>query len=606
MGNNASEMSKEREKLGKSFIMSRGANGLSVAMGRAPEISHKFTLSSKYHLSSSPDIELGQFGSNDGNFDKLVTCKSDIKKIYKIADQPIGEGFFGQVRLAKLPSFPSKIFAVKTIEKSKFKEDFSILANEVDNLKYLDHPNIILFYESYQDPVYFHIVVEYCSGGTLNALIDRKGGLDEGVARKFMKQIFWAISYIHSRGICNRDIKAENFLISSQGEDPQLKMIDFGLSSKFTIGEELCLSEAVGTPYYVAPEVLLQIYDERCDLWSAGVLMYYMLSGSHPFTCDTDEQLQKCIYNAKVTFNDDCWRNVSKDAKDLIRCLLQKDVTKRIRAAQSLDHKWFKLGIPQHINSNASIFTASQIIDHLNEFKAEKRFQKLVTSLMVNMLSELEIRHIRRMFREIDRDHVGVIGPKELEAFFEKHNHKPLISIEKIIEELKMKATQIGVLTYSEFIAAAIDKEFFLSKIKLRETFRYLDMDHSRQVTYHNIKELLLRQSAQLDDQEVEQMMAEIIPEKAANHQRWITLDEFLHIMSVKNLKRLNQLSENVLSRTRLSSVIMVKREPLYSGTKENNSLRGDKKPMDKPKNSEKDATIPDLDIPILLTSEYR
>ena len=143
MGNNNSQMNKQREKLRKSFIISRGARGLNLAMGPAPGTSHQFLISSKCSLLNAQDIELG---SNEGNFDKLVTCKSDIRKIYKIADQPIGEGFFGQVRLAKLPSFPSKIFAVKTIEKSKFKQDFSILANEVDNLKYLDHPNIMGFY----------------------------------------------------------------------------------------------------------------------------------------------------------------------------------------------------------------------------------------------------------------------------------------------------------------------------------------------------------------------------------------------------------------------------------------------------------------------------
>lgn len=546
-------MQKRKDMLKKSFVVSRNARGLSIGKG----VSGRFRVSSKYDLSALPE---GLFSDRvERNFDNLVTCKSDIKKIYKIADQYIGRGYFGEVRLAKLPSFPSKIFAVKSIEKSLIREDFWILSNEIDSLKCLDHPNIIRFYESYQDSVYFHIVVEYCSGGELKTLIDKKGGLDEGVARKFMKQILWAISYIHSRGIANRDIKADNFLISSQGEDPQLKMIDFGLSCKFKIGDEFCMQQPVGTPYYFAPEVLLQLYDERCDYWSAGVLMYYMLSGTYPFNGESDEELHERIFKGKVKFNDDCWRNVSAEAKDLIRRLIEKDVTKRIKASEALEHKWFKKGVPAYSNNNASIITASQIIDHLNEFKAEKKFQKLVTSLMVNMLSELEIRHIRRVFREIDQQHVGVIGPQQLTAFFERHNHQPLIEITKIIEELKMKNTQDGVITYSEFIAAAIDKEFFLSKIKLRETFRYLDVDHSRLVTFPNIKELLLRQSEQMDDNDVEQMMAEIIPGKVASGQRYLSLEEFLGIMSVKNLKRLKQLSENILSRTRFPSAVLKK-----------------------------------------------
>src|SRR3990167_10561897 len=175
------EKEKLREALKKSWLLSKAEY--------SKYWDKQLKVVSKYHLSS---LNLRQ--KTLINFDDLVTCASDIRKIYKIDPKVIGKGFFGEVRCAKLPSFPSKIFAVKSIRKEAFGRDLTILSNEVDNLKHLDHPNIIRFYESYQDESRFHIVIEYCSGGDLKQLIDRKSGLDEGVARKFMKQILWAVS----------------------------------------------------------------------------------------------------------------------------------------------------------------------------------------------------------------------------------------------------------------------------------------------------------------------------------------------------------------------------------------------------------------------------
>lgn len=544
MGNNPAgqplpDKMREASRVGrKSFIMSRNDMAL-----RFPEMRQQSKYSMSFPVSHA---------SEERNFDHLVTCKSDIKKIYKIAEQPIGKGFFGEVRLARLPSFPSKIFAVKSIEKKNSINNIQILYNEVENLKNLDHPNIINFHESYQDEVYFHVVVEFCSGGELKSLIESKGGLDELVARRFMKQIFWGISYIHHKGICNRDIKADNFLISSLGDDPQLKMIDFGLSTTFKKDEEFSMTETVGTPFYVAPEVLLQIYDHRCDYWSAGVLMYYMLSGSFPFTGDDDAKLQASIIRGSVKFNGDIWRNVSDDAKDLIRKLLQVDPTKRYSASKALEHPWYKDYRKEQINRNISYFVSNQLIENINQFKVESSFQKLVTSIMVDMLSVMEISHIRKVFWEIDEDHKGEIGPEKLQRFFEKNSHNPLVTIDKVVEEMKIWNKSSNQLTYSEFIAAGIDKEFFLSKVKLREAFRYMDINGTKKIDLEDIGELFSRKGDRLGKEEVIKILRDTEGQQFVNDE--ITLDQFMQIMSTASLKRASLLSENINGQSKHNS----------------------------------------------------
>ena len=153
------------------------------------------------------------------------------------------------------------------------------MARELEVIMKLDHPNIVRFYETYQDKKYLHIVMEYCSGGELlNRIID-KGNMNEDEARNIMKKIFSVIKYIHEKGVVHRDLKLENFLFSDKSEAAEIKLIDFGLSRTFDYSNTLRLDSVVGTPFYVAPEILTGNYDYRCDYWSLGVIMYILLSG---------------------------------------------------------------------------------------------------------------------------------------------------------------------------------------------------------------------------------------------------------------------------------------------------------------------------------------
>lgn len=145
---------------------------------------------------------------------------------------------------------------------------------EMEIMKKLDHPNILRIYEVYQDQKRYYLITELCTGGELFDEISKKTTFSEQDAAIIIEQILEAIAYCHSRNIAHRDLKPENILIDSKNHN-NIKVIDFGTSQKMTKGEKM--NQTYGTAYYIAPEVLVSEYDEKCDVWSIGVIMYILL-----------------------------------------------------------------------------------------------------------------------------------------------------------------------------------------------------------------------------------------------------------------------------------------------------------------------------------------
>ena len=157
------------------------------------------------------------------------------------------------------------------------------------------------FYEFYDNPKHYYIITEYdlclsrlITGGEIYKRIKKEKRFSEKITASIMYQLISAVEYIHRNGICHRDIKPENMLINSQENEPiTIKMIDFG--SAVDIIPNMKFKEKIGTAYYIAPEVLKLQYDEKCDLWSCGVIMYTLICGETPFTAETEEQTLKKV-----------------------------------------------------------------------------------------------------------------------------------------------------------------------------------------------------------------------------------------------------------------------------------------------------------------------
>ncbi len=221
----------------------------------------------------------------------------DIRKIYKFKDV-LGGGHFGTVRIAyKRNEEPRKYFAIKSISKKNLKEkDLKDLIKEVEIISNLDHPNIIKLFETYHDEYYFHIVMELCKGKEVFDKIIEEESISEMKVSKIIYKVLSAIYYCHTNGISHRDIKPENILFENTDPDADIKLIDFGLSRKYNSDEKM--HTILGTPYYVAPEVLKGNYDEKCDLWSIGAITYIMLCGEPAFSGKSNNEIFKKIMNA--------------------------------------------------------------------------------------------------------------------------------------------------------------------------------------------------------------------------------------------------------------------------------------------------------------------
>jgi calcium-dependent protein kinase len=219
------------------------------------------------------------------------------------------------------------------------KKNQGMLYFEFQLLRNLDHPHILRIYDLYKDQRYIYMITEYCEGGDIFAMIQKADNFNEKIASRIMKQVMNAVLYCHQNGIVHRDIKSDNIMFLENSIDSPIKLIDFGISLKFEKNTKL--KDKTGTVLYIAPEVLQGSYDEKCDIWSCGVLMYMMLSGVPPFYGATRKEVMQKISKGKFSFKSKVWSIISKEAKELIEKMLTLNPEKRPSAREVLNHPWF-------------------------------------------------------------------------------------------------------------------------------------------------------------------------------------------------------------------------------------------------------------------------
>ena len=331
------------------------------------------------------------------------------------------------------------------------------MKRELEILRSIDHPKIAKFYECYQDEKNFHFVIEYCGGESLVDKIIKDKFIKENKVKRIFYDILRAVNHLHHRGICHRDLKPDNFIFSDKDDKSPLKMIDFGLSKNY-LSEEL--NSLVGTPYYVAPELFSKQYDHRCDYWSLGCILYIMLVGKPPFYAKTDELIFQKIAKVEYNFDDERWKSISPEARILISKFLKGDPKKRLTAAEALNDPWFE-DVNRQNHSVSESLVNKGVVRRLKEFRTGSDFQKEVIKLMVNIFDyKDEIQRLRHVFHYADYLNNGTINQEEMKVFFEQVG---VPTSEKQISEIisSMHLREKGLITYSEFIAATVDREFY-------------------------------------------------------------------------------------------------------------------------------------------------
>ena len=383
---------------------------------------------------------------------------------------------------------------MKIIKKTNIKtqDDEQKFLKEIEILIKIDHPNIIKIYEYYTDDVNFLLITEFIGGGDLYTVITKFSRFSEETAANIMYQLFSAVSYLHSMNIVHRDIKPENILVetwSIKNNDISIKLIDFGTSNYFTQDSKLSLK--IGSPYYIAPEVLNDSYNEKCDVWSCGVLMYILITGKPPFYGKTltgiiDNVLRGSLDNIQPLLD-----KVSASARSLIKQLLTRDSQRRISAAEALKSDWI-LKHKEVENSKISFEACRDILENIKDFNAIEKLQQATIAYIVHFIGATdEVKKLKKIFQLLDTNGDGRLTYKELREGFEKIMGSSITDVEMEKISLDIDQDRNGYIEYEEFLRVALNKNTLLSKENLKLAFENFDADGDGTLKAEEIKNIL-------------------------------------------------------------------------------------------------------------------
>ncbi len=442
-------------------------------------------------------------------------------------DKRLGEGSYGEVFRVKHKQL-GLIRAMKRIHRRhKSLESEVEVNNEINLLKSIDHPNIVKIVEFYITKQAYFIITEICQGGELFDKILEKGSFDEEHSSYIMFQILSAVINCHSKNIVHRDLKPENILIDREEDNGYLtiKIIDFGTAKIFE--KDKAEQKVIGSAYYIAPEVLAQNYNEKCDLWSCGVILYILLTGKPPFG-GSEEEIMKKIKQG--VYDESILKDCSVEVKDLIRHLLEKDIKLRYSAEKAIKHQWFDKMRTREKIINMSEEKISIFIQKLINFKYQSKFQETALTFLVhNSLHLDEVKEIYRVFNAIDSDCDGKITQDELADSLKKFykGQKDEKEIQKLVKIIFKNIDNDGnnSIEYEEFVRAVIGKEKLLSDAFMKHSFNFFDKDGSGEIT---IEELSVIFNNELDMETIKKIVQEI--DQDGNQE--ISYDEFKAMMN--------------------------------------------------------------------------
>ncbi|XWS14422.1 hypothetical protein CRYUN_Cryun35bG0008200 [Craigia yunnanensis] len=445
----------------------------------------------------------------------------DITTIYDI-DKELGRGQFGITYLCTEKATGRK-YACKSISRRKLTTDKDIddVRREILILQHLTgQPNIVEFKGAYEDERNLHLVMELCSGGELFDRIIATGIYSERQAASICRQIVNVVHACHFMGVMHRDLKPENFLMVSKDENCPIKATDFGLS--VFIEEGRMYKDLVGSAYYVAPEVLQRKYGKEIDVWSAGVILYILLSGVPPFWGETEKEIFKAISEGNLDLKSQPWPSISDGAKDLVGKMLARDPKKRITAAQALlEHPWMKEGGDA---SDKPIDSA--VLSRLKQFRVMNKLKKLALKVIAESLSsEEEVKGLKQMFNNIDTDGSGTITLEELRDGLARLGSK---LSETEIKQL-MDAADVdnsGTIDYIEFITATMHRHRLEREDNINKAFQFFDKDSSGFITRDELRQAMTEYGMG-DEATIDEIIEDVDTDKDGR----INYEEFVAMM---------------------------------------------------------------------------
>ncbi|XP_041996856.1 calcium-dependent protein kinase 13-like isoform X2 [Salvia splendens] len=479
------------------------------------------------------DVKSGNFSGHDpGRKDKssgiakkpiaVLTDaeKENIEEKY-LVDRELGRGEFGVTYLC-IERETREMLACKSISKRKLRTavDVEDVRREVAIMKHLpQNSSIVSLKEAREDDNAVHLVMELCEGGELFDRIVARGHYTERAAAAVTRTVVEVVQLCHKHGVIHRDLKPENFLFSNKKENSPLKAIDFGLSIFFKPGERF--SEIVGSPYYMAPEVLRRNYGPEIDIWSAGVILYIMLCGVPPFWAESEQGVAQAIIRGKIDFEREPWPSISDSAKSLVRQMLEPDPKLRLTAQQVLEHPWLL-----NAKKASNVPLGDVVKSRLKQFSLMNRFKRKALRVIADFLSNEEVEGIKDIFARIDTDSDGIVSTDELKAGLKNSNSQMTeTEIQMLIEAVD--ANGKGTLDYGEFLAISLHLQKISNNEHLHKAFSYFDKDGNGYIEPGELRDAL-KEDGEDDSADVAN---DIFQEVDRDKDGLISYDEFVAMM---------------------------------------------------------------------------
>ena len=417
------------------------------------------------------------------SFENLVNLQTGKpSRKYKVL-AVLGNGSYGKVYKAK-NIVTDNLVAIKSIKKKKENNGGRIdIENEINVLKKLSHPNIVKIYEFYDIKEKYYLITEFCKYGELYQYL--KFNFSEKQLCVLFYQVFSGLIYLHDNNVIHRDLKLENIMIDSIEKDNiscepyfYIKIIDFGSAKIFS--KQKSEKEIIGSSYYMAPEVLKQNYNEKCDTWSVGVVLYMLLTKKAPFNGKNNEVIIEKIEEGNYDRKSKKLMEYSQEVRDLLNNLLEIDVNKRFSAKQALNHSWFKYFNGRALFNNFSLGNLKIILDNLFNFKNYNKIQELVLAFLVhNSPTTEETLTILKIFRYFNTSGNCKLLKEELIEGLYKYKSKK--EVDSTVEELfkVLDLNKCGYIEYEEFLTATIDRSKLFTKENLKYAFQFIDKEKS-------------------------------------------------------------------------------------------------------------------------------
>jgi calcium-dependent protein kinase len=438
----------------------------------------------------------------------------------------LGEGGFGEVYQVR-HKIINTIRAMKELLIINCQNGKEETNTEIEILKSLDHPNIIKLFEYFSDKEKYYLITEYCKEGDLSQIMRKQSKMPEEEAGYIMYQIFKALVYCHKREnpIIHRDIKLENIVASKKNDKNlyDIKLIDFGISKILKNPENE--TQIKGSLYYIAPEVLTKKYDEKCDIWSSGVVFFKLVTGKFPFEGKSRIEIWDNIKNCRWRFPEKIAGELSSEVCDLISKCLVASPKERISAEQAISHPFFKRIKEDFVHVNETFLIKT--INNIKKYESKNQLQAVTFLYLVHNFPELdEITRINKVFHKFNTSGTGKLTEEELIKGINKYLYKGERGKntsnkegDKIFRKLDVNGN--GYIDCEEFVRAGIDKKLLKDRDKLKFTFDFIDKNKNGQISFDELKIICNKDEKAL----------ELIQQIDKNSDKLISFEEYYNMM---------------------------------------------------------------------------